>query len=110
MCQMFVWVSLRPDVLKNCLQRSVEKGYLEQITGKGASGTFQVRTLEYQFILMKSEHCARALKKIAFRFSVQTRPNINLLILVSASGHGEIKLGISKRAVFLLALLNIQYT
>lgn len=35
-------LSLRPDVLKNCLQRSVEKGYLEQITGKGASGTFQV--------------------------------------------------------------------
>lgn len=29
-------------MLKNCLQRSVEKGYLEQITGKGASGTFQV--------------------------------------------------------------------
>jgi len=29
-------------VLKNCLQRSVEKGFLEQITGKGASGTFQV--------------------------------------------------------------------
>ncbi|XP_051531726.1 heterochromatin protein 1-binding protein 3 [Myxocyprinus asiaticus] len=36
-------VENRPDVLKNCLQRSVEKGYLEQITGKGASGTFQLK-------------------------------------------------------------------
>ncbi|MCJ8744602.1 hypothetical protein PDJAM_G00120600 [Pangasius djambal] len=36
-------VESRPDVLKNCLQRSVEKGYLEQITGKGASGTFQLK-------------------------------------------------------------------
>lgn len=36
-------VDSRPDVLKNCLQKSVEKGYLEQITGKGASGTFQLK-------------------------------------------------------------------
>ncbi|KAK3512677.1 hypothetical protein QTP70_022631 [Hemibagrus guttatus] len=36
-------VESRPDVLKNCLQRSVEKGFLEQITGKGASGTFQLK-------------------------------------------------------------------
>ncbi|XP_026881012.2 heterochromatin protein 1-binding protein 3 isoform X2 [Electrophorus electricus] len=36
-------VENRPDVLKNCLQRAVEKGYLEQITGKGASGTFQLK-------------------------------------------------------------------
>ncbi|XP_066527541.1 heterochromatin protein 1-binding protein 3 [Hoplias malabaricus] len=36
-------VENRPDVLKNCLQKSVEKGYLEQITGKGASGTFQLK-------------------------------------------------------------------
>ncbi|XP_051957044.1 heterochromatin protein 1-binding protein 3-like [Xyrauchen texanus] len=36
-------VENRPDILKNCLQRSVEKGYLEQITGKGASGTFQLK-------------------------------------------------------------------
>ncbi|XP_043108777.1 heterochromatin protein 1-binding protein 3 [Puntigrus tetrazona] len=36
-------VDNRPDVLKNCLQKSVEKGYLEQITGKGASGTFQLK-------------------------------------------------------------------
>ncbi|TRY57407.1 hypothetical protein DNTS_026602, partial [Danionella cerebrum] len=36
-------VEHRPDVLKNCLQKSVEKGYLEQITGKGASGTFQLK-------------------------------------------------------------------
>lgn len=32
----------RPQLLKNALQRAVEKGQLEQITGKGASGTFQV--------------------------------------------------------------------
>ncbi|XP_076862966.1 heterochromatin protein 1-binding protein 3 [Brachyhypopomus gauderio] len=36
-------VENRPDVLKNCLQRAVEKGFLEQITGKGASGTFQLK-------------------------------------------------------------------
>uniref|UniRef100_A0A8C1QKY5 Heterochromatin protein 1-binding protein 3 n=1 Tax=Cyprinus carpio TaxID=7962 RepID=A0A8C1QKY5_CYPCA len=36
-------VDSRPEVLKNCLQKSVEKGYLEQITGKGASGTFQLK-------------------------------------------------------------------
>lgn len=33
----------RPDLLKNALQRGVEKGHLEQITGKGASGTFQIK-------------------------------------------------------------------
>ncbi|XP_061075226.1 heterochromatin protein 1-binding protein 3-like [Conger conger] len=33
----------RPEVLKAALQRAVDKGHLEQITGKGASGTFQVR-------------------------------------------------------------------
>lgn len=38
-----LWLpSLRPQLLKNALQRAVEKGQLEQITGKGASGTFQV--------------------------------------------------------------------
>ncbi|KAG7318868.1 hypothetical protein KOW79_017342 [Hemibagrus wyckioides] len=36
-------VESRPDILKNCLQRSVERGFLEQITGKGASGTFQLK-------------------------------------------------------------------
>ena len=35
----------RPQLLKNALQRAVERGQLEQITGKGASGTFQVRDL-----------------------------------------------------------------
>ncbi|XP_078001765.1 heterochromatin protein 1-binding protein 3 isoform X4 [Phascolarctos cinereus] len=34
-------VDIRPQLLKNALQRAVEKGQLEQITGKGASGTFQ---------------------------------------------------------------------
>ncbi|KAI1231345.1 hypothetical protein IHE44_0007789 [Lamprotornis superbus] len=33
----------RPQLLKNALQRAVEKGQLEQITGKGASGTFQLK-------------------------------------------------------------------
>ncbi|XP_053941724.1 heterochromatin protein 1-binding protein 3 isoform X4 [Cuculus canorus] len=36
-------VDIRPQLLKNALQRAVEKGQLEQITGKGASGTFQER-------------------------------------------------------------------
>ncbi|KAL2296664.1 hypothetical protein Nmel_015999 [Mimus melanotis] len=36
-------VDVRPQLLKNALQRAVEKGQLEQITGKGASGTFQER-------------------------------------------------------------------
>uniref|UniRef100_A0A2K5LFD9 Heterochromatin protein 1-binding protein 3 n=1 Tax=Cercocebus atys TaxID=9531 RepID=A0A2K5LFD9_CERAT len=36
---------LRVDnqLLKNALQRAVERGQLEQITGKGASGTFQLK-------------------------------------------------------------------
>ncbi|NP_001363726.1 heterochromatin protein 1-binding protein 3 isoform 4 [Homo sapiens] len=34
-------VDIRPQLLKNALQRAVERGQLEQITGKGASGTFQ---------------------------------------------------------------------
>ncbi|KAM9759510.1 heterochromatin protein 1-binding protein 3 isoform 1-T1 [Menidia menidia] len=33
----------RPDVLKTALVKAVEKGHLEQITGKGARGTFQLR-------------------------------------------------------------------
>lgn len=36
-------VEVRPQLLKNALQRAVEKGQLEQITGKGASGTFQLK-------------------------------------------------------------------
>ncbi|KAJ8387228.1 hypothetical protein AAFF_G00159470 [Aldrovandia affinis] len=36
-------VEQRPDLLKSALQRAVEKGHLEQITGKGASGTFQLK-------------------------------------------------------------------
>ncbi|ELW68525.1 Heterochromatin protein 1-binding protein 3 [Tupaia chinensis] len=32
-----------PQLLKNALQRAVERGQLEQITGKGASGTFQLK-------------------------------------------------------------------
>ncbi|XP_038551800.1 heterochromatin protein 1-binding protein 3 isoform X2 [Micropterus salmoides] len=33
----------RPDVLKVALLKAVEKGQLEQITGKGARGTFQLK-------------------------------------------------------------------
>uniref|UniRef100_A0A3B5MJ39 Heterochromatin protein 1-binding protein 3 n=2 Tax=Xiphophorus couchianus TaxID=32473 RepID=A0A3B5MJ39_9TELE len=33
----------RPDVLKTALVRAVEKGHLEQITGTGARGTFQLK-------------------------------------------------------------------
>ncbi|KAL2090485.1 hypothetical protein ACEWY4_012748 [Coilia grayii] len=36
-------VEKRPDNLKNALQKAVERGQLEQITGKGASGTFQLK-------------------------------------------------------------------
>ncbi|XP_048879444.1 heterochromatin protein 1-binding protein 3 isoform X2 [Brienomyrus brachyistius] len=36
-------VEQRPDVLKSALQKAVERGHLEQITGKGASGTFQLK-------------------------------------------------------------------
>ncbi|KAM5246996.1 heterochromatin protein 1-binding protein 3 isoform 7-T7 [Ctenodactylus gundi] len=36
-------VDIRPQLLKNALQRAVERGQLEQITGKGASGTFQLK-------------------------------------------------------------------
>ncbi|XP_013864955.1 heterochromatin protein 1-binding protein 3 [Austrofundulus limnaeus] len=33
----------RPDVLKTALGKAVEKGHLEQVTGKGAQGTFQLK-------------------------------------------------------------------
>ncbi|MBZ3882517.1 Heterochromatin protein 1-binding protein 3 [Sciurus carolinensis] len=36
-------VDIRPQLWKNALQRAVERGQLEQITGKGASGTFQLK-------------------------------------------------------------------
>ncbi|KAG9352879.1 hypothetical protein JZ751_017455 [Albula glossodonta] len=36
-------VEQRPELLKIALQKAVEKGHLEQITGKGASGTFQLK-------------------------------------------------------------------
>ncbi|MBN3307691.1 HP1B3 protein, partial [Amia calva] len=36
-------VDSRPQMLKNALQKAVEKGQLEQLTGKGASGTFQLK-------------------------------------------------------------------
>ncbi|KAK7912535.1 hypothetical protein WMY93_012746 [Mugilogobius chulae] len=36
-------VEKRPDILKNALGNAIEKGQVEQITGKGASGTFQLK-------------------------------------------------------------------
>ncbi|XP_056294107.1 heterochromatin protein 1-binding protein 3 [Pseudoliparis swirei] len=33
----------RPELLKSALVKAVEKGHLEQITGKGANGTFQLK-------------------------------------------------------------------
>ncbi|XP_056462306.1 heterochromatin protein 1-binding protein 3 isoform X4 [Gadus chalcogrammus] len=33
----------RPDLLKSALVRAVDRGHLERITGKGASGTFQLK-------------------------------------------------------------------
>ncbi|CAJ1050161.1 heterochromatin protein 1-binding protein 3 isoform X2 [Xyrichtys novacula] len=41
----------RPDVLKAALVRAVEKGQLEQITGKGARGTFQLKRTGNQVLL-----------------------------------------------------------
>ncbi|KAJ7998644.1 hypothetical protein DPEC_G00207020 [Dallia pectoralis] len=40
-----------PDVLKTALVRAVDKGQLEQITGKGASGTFQLKREGGKFLL-----------------------------------------------------------
>ncbi|XP_034021748.1 heterochromatin protein 1-binding protein 3 isoform X2 [Thalassophryne amazonica] len=45
-------VENRPDVLKAALVRAVERGQLEQITGKGASGTFQLKRVGSK-VLMK---------------------------------------------------------
>lgn len=42
MLKVVFWFLFRPDILKNALQKAVERGQLEQITGKGATGTFQV--------------------------------------------------------------------
>ncbi|XP_068451993.1 heterochromatin protein 1-binding protein 3 isoform X2 [Clinocottus analis] len=44
----------RPDVLKSALVRAVEKGHLEQITGKGANGTFQLKRTGNQVLLKGS--------------------------------------------------------
>ncbi|XP_070967427.1 heterochromatin protein 1-binding protein 3-like [Oncorhynchus clarkii lewisi] len=44
-------VEHRPDILKSGLVRAVDKGQLEQITGKGASGTFQLKREGGKFLL-----------------------------------------------------------
>ncbi|XP_034442175.1 heterochromatin protein 1-binding protein 3 isoform X2 [Hippoglossus hippoglossus] len=44
----------RPDVLKTALLKAVEKGQLEQITGKGARGTFQLKRIGNQVLLKGS--------------------------------------------------------
>ncbi|XP_039972131.1 heterochromatin protein 1-binding protein 3 isoform X2 [Xiphias gladius] len=41
----------RPEVLKAALVKAVEKGQLEQITGKGARGTFQLKRTGNQVLL-----------------------------------------------------------
>ncbi|XP_060925098.1 heterochromatin protein 1-binding protein 3 isoform X2 [Limanda limanda] len=47
-------IEKRPDVLKTALLKAVEKGQLEQITGKGASGTFQLKRTGNQVLLKGS--------------------------------------------------------
>uniref|UniRef100_A0A3P9HCL0 Heterochromatin protein 1-binding protein 3 n=1 Tax=Oryzias latipes TaxID=8090 RepID=A0A3P9HCL0_ORYLA len=42
----FSCFDFRPESLKTALVKAVEKGHLEQITGKGARGTFQVLLLK----------------------------------------------------------------
>ncbi|XP_077459775.1 heterochromatin protein 1-binding protein 3 isoform X2 [Stigmatopora argus] len=44
-------VENRPEVLKSALVKAVERGQLEQITGKGASGTFQLKRTGNQVLL-----------------------------------------------------------
>nr|XP_019952219.1 PREDICTED: heterochromatin protein 1-binding protein 3 isoform X1 [Paralichthys olivaceus] len=44
----------RPDVLKTALLKAVERGQLEQITGKGARGTFQLKRTGNQVLLKGS--------------------------------------------------------
>ncbi|XP_061742246.1 heterochromatin protein 1-binding protein 3 isoform X2 [Nerophis ophidion] len=41
----------RPEVLKSALLKAVERGQLEQITGKGATGTFQLKRTGNQVLL-----------------------------------------------------------
>lgn len=47
------WFILRPGILKTALLKAVERGQLEQITGKGARGTFQVKV----FITLLTHSC-----------------------------------------------------
>ncbi|KAM4741564.1 heterochromatin protein 1-binding protein 3 isoform 2-T3 [Anableps anableps] len=44
----------RPDLLKTALVRAVEKGHLEQITGTGARGTFQLKRAAKESLLKGS--------------------------------------------------------
>ncbi|XP_071351496.1 heterochromatin protein 1-binding protein 3 isoform X2 [Trachinotus anak] len=44
-------IDSRPEVLKTALVKAVEKGQLEQITGKGARGTFQLKRTGNQVLL-----------------------------------------------------------
>ncbi|XP_062263419.1 heterochromatin protein 1-binding protein 3 isoform X2 [Platichthys flesus] len=47
-------IEKRPDVLKTALLKAVERGQLEQITGKGARGTFQLKRTGNQVLLKGS--------------------------------------------------------
>ncbi|CAB1436646.1 unnamed protein product [Pleuronectes platessa] len=47
-------IEKRPDILKTALLKAVERGQLEQITGKGARGTFQLKRTGNQVLLKGS--------------------------------------------------------
>ncbi|XP_056128737.1 heterochromatin protein 1-binding protein 3 isoform X2 [Lampris incognitus] len=44
-------IDTRPELLKVALVKAVEKGHLERITGKGASGTFQLKRIGDKVLL-----------------------------------------------------------
>uniref|UniRef100_A0A8C5QDU6 Heterochromatin protein 1-binding protein 3 n=1 Tax=Leptobrachium leishanense TaxID=445787 RepID=A0A8C5QDU6_9ANUR len=82
-------VDVRPQMLKNALQRAVEKGQLEQITGKGASGTFQVRRKKNppgaRFQVCGKDNQSRLHLP---RLMLYTRPYIQLALFQPCISHG----------------------
>lgn len=70
-----LWFVLRPEVLKTALLKAVEKGQLEQITGKGARGTFQVTHRNLAVYLNQSHerfpHSPLGLKLHSFVFRLE---------------------------------------
>ncbi|XP_078480414.1 LOW QUALITY PROTEIN: heterochromatin protein 1-binding protein 3 [Lampetra planeri] len=53
-------IDTRPEVLKTALVKAVERGQLEQITGKGASGTFQLKRSGNK-VMLKGGHLEDAI-------------------------------------------------